>query len=148
MFVDISGRTLPTFSWTATYISSRGQFSFIFYTSIIFGEILEHCYLDTLKKTWLKIFCYQKQYRHSIRTVGDSQKEHNTHTPLISLICSYRLIFLYYKCLYTYYPSCSLSDLRLYDTGENFIYGAKLVFNHIVYILPKYMFKLKFQRMT
>jgi hypothetical protein len=99
-----------------------------------FGEILEHYYLEILKKTRHKIFCDQKQYRHSIRTVGDSQKEHNTHTPLISLICSYRLIFLYYKCLYTYYPSCSLSDLRLYDTGENFIEVVKLVFNPIVYI--------------
>jgi hypothetical protein len=99
-----------------------------------FWEILEHYYLEILKKTRHKIFCDQKQYRHSLRTEGDSQKEHNTHTPLISLICSYRLIFLYYKCLYTYYPSCSLSDLRLYDTGENFIEVVKLVFNPIVYI--------------
>jgi len=32
------------------------------------------------------------------------------------LLISYRLIFLYHKCLHTYYPSCSLSYLCLYDT--------------------------------
>ena len=70
-------------------------------------------------KTKLRIFCYRKLYRHSLRTVGDSLKEHNCHTPFyLSVIIYY---FLYHKCLYTYYPSCSLSDLCLYDTGDNFI---------------------------
>ena len=96
MCLDISGRTLPTFSWTATYISSRGQFSFNFYTTIIFGEILEHYYLETFKKTWLKIFCYQKQYRHSLRTAGDSLKEHNSPHPIL-LNCYH--LFLHYECL-------------------------------------------------
>ena len=31
------------------------------------------------------------------------------------------LIFVYHKCLTIYYSSCFLSDLCLYDTGENFI---------------------------
>ena len=44
---------------------SRGQFSLIFYTTIIFGEILELYYMETLKKTYLKIFCPLKQYLHS-----------------------------------------------------------------------------------
>jgi len=39
-----------------------------------------------------------------------------------------------YECLYTYYPSCSMSDLCLYDTAQNFIFVVKLVFNRIVYI--------------
>ena len=34
------------------------------YTTIIFGETLEPYYLETLKKTRLKLFHYQKQYRH------------------------------------------------------------------------------------
>jgi hypothetical protein len=36
---------------------------------------------ETLKKAKSKIFCYQKQYRHSLRKVGDSLKEHNSHPP-------------------------------------------------------------------
>ena len=35
---------------------------------------------------------------------------------------------------YTYYPPFSLSDLCLYDTGENLIKIIKLVLNPIVYI--------------
>ena len=31
---------------------------------------------EPLKKTWLEICCYQKQYRHSFRTVGDSLNEY------------------------------------------------------------------------
>ena len=48
-------------------------------------------YLETLKKTLLKIFCYQKQYRHSIRTVGDSLKEHISPTPFYLTV----IIFFY-----------------------------------------------------
>ena len=39
------------------------------------------------QKTWLKIVCNQKQYRHSLRTLIDSLKEHNPYTPHILLIC-------------------------------------------------------------
>jgi hypothetical protein len=122
VFVDISGRTLPTFSWTAAYISNKGQFFLIFCTTAIFGRILELCYLETLKKTRLKIFCYRMQYRHSLRTVCDSLNEY--HSPPLFLLICYRLIFQYHKCLYTYYPSCSLSDLFMYVWywRENFIY--------------------------
>ena len=35
--------------------------------AIIFGQILELYYLETLKRTRQEIFCYQKQYRHSLR---------------------------------------------------------------------------------
>ena len=52
------------------------QFSLMFYTTIIFEEKLELYYLETLKGTRLEIFCYQKQYRHLLRTVGNSLKEH------------------------------------------------------------------------
>ena len=46
--------------------------SLSFFTPPYFsGEILEHYYLETLKKTWFKIFCYQTQYRYSLRTVDD-----------------------------------------------------------------------------
>ena len=73
--------------------------------AIIFGQILELYYLETLKRTRLEIFCYQKQYRHSLRTVGDSQKEH-THShphlhPSPIFYFSVIIIFLYRKCLYT-----------------------------------------------
>ena len=133
VFVDLPGRTLPTFSWTVPCISNRGQFSLIFCTAVVFGEILELYYLETQYHKAQNI-CYRKQYRYSLRTVGHSLKEDNSTPPPstlpILLIC-YHLIFLYHKYLYTYYPSCSLSDLCLYDTGENFI---KLVFNPIVYI--------------
>ena len=88
-------------------------------TITIFGMILELYYLETLKKTRFKIICYQMQCRHSLRTVGDSLKEHTP--PFFFLLICCRSIFLYHKCLYTYYPSCSLSDLCMYDTGENFI---------------------------
>ena len=63
--------------------------SLIIYTTIIFREISEHCYLGTLQKTWLKIFCYQKQYRHSLRTVGDSLKEHNSSSPHFTYLLSF-----------------------------------------------------------
>jgi hypothetical protein len=61
------------------YIEQR-PIIFNFCTTTFFGEILELCYLETLKKTRLKLFCYQVQYRHSLRTVGDSLKEHNFPT--------------------------------------------------------------------
>jgi hypothetical protein len=68
---------LPTFTWTVACISNRGQLSLIFGTTIIFGEILELYYLETLKTSKPKICCYRKQYRHSFRTVGDSLKKHS-----------------------------------------------------------------------
>jgi hypothetical protein len=43
-----------------------------------FSERYWNFVIWTLKKTRLKIVCYQMQYRHSIRTVGDSLKEHNS----------------------------------------------------------------------
>ena len=79
MFVDLSGRVIfieLSLYWNVAYIANRGQFSLFFYTTIIFGEILELYYLYTLKKTWLEIVCYQKQYRYSFRTVGESLNEH------------------------------------------------------------------------
>ena len=44
----------------------------MFDTTIIFGDILDLYYLETLKKTRLKmhVFCYQKQQKHSLREVG------------------------------------------------------------------------------
>jgi hypothetical protein len=47
---------------------------------------------DSQKKNKTKIYCYRKQYTHSIRTVGDSLKE---HTPTQILLICYRLSFLY-----------------------------------------------------
>ena len=38
-------------------------------------------FLETPKKTRLKIFCYEMQYSHSLRTVVDSLKEHNSPPP-------------------------------------------------------------------
>jgi hypothetical protein len=72
------------------------------------------------QKTWLKIVCIQKQYRHSLRTLSDSLKEHKPYTPpYFTYLPSIHV--LYYTCLYTYYSSCSLSDICLYDAGGNFI---------------------------
>ena len=38
----------------------QGTVLVIFYTTIIFGEIIELYYLETFKRTRLEIFCYQK----------------------------------------------------------------------------------------
>ena len=43
-----------------------------------------------------EIFCYHKQYRHSLRTVGDSLKEHNSPHPIL-LNCY--TFFLHNTCL-------------------------------------------------
>jgi len=67
LWIYQGGKALPTFYWNAAYLANRGQFSLIFYTTIIFGEILELYYLETLKKTRLEIFCYQKQYRQGLQ---------------------------------------------------------------------------------
>ena len=99
-------------------ISNKGQFSLIFCTITIFGKILELCYLETLKKIRLKIFAIK--CRHSLRTVGDSLKEHNS--PLFFTFLLLFNFFLYHKYLYIYYPSCSLSDLCMYDTGYITLY--------------------------
>ena len=96
MFVDLPERTLSTFSWIATYISNRGQFFLIFCTTIIFREMLELYYFETQKKAKPKIFCYQKQYRHSLRKVGDSLKEHSSHPPFyLSNIIVFYIINVY-----------------------------------------------------
>jgi hypothetical protein len=75
------------------------------------------------------IIYYQKQHRYSLRTVGDSLKEQR-------LPC-YLSVFIFFSVswmfIYTY-PSCSLSDLSLHDTGENFISVVELVLNPIVYV--------------
>jgi hypothetical protein len=62
LWIYQGGRFPLTLELPVIRISNRGQFSFIFYTTIIFGEISEHYYLETFKKTWLKIFCYHRSY--------------------------------------------------------------------------------------
>jgi hypothetical protein len=106
------------FSWTTAYISNNGQFSLIFCTTTIFGKILELCYLETLKKTRLKIFCYQMQYRHSLRTVGDSLKEHNS--PLLPLNNIY---------------ICLESDLKWKALSRNKITKNKISRNKMYFVL-------------
>ena len=59
------------------------RFSLIFHTTMIFGEILEPYYLETLKMTSVKIICYQKQYRHSLRAI-----EQHHFTYLLALFFS------------------------------------------------------------
>ena len=66
------------------YIEQRTVFFICYNTIILFGEILELYYLETLKTTMLKMFSYHKQYIHSLRTVGELPKEHtipNPHSP-------------------------------------------------------------------
>ena len=66
------------------YIEQRTVLFICYNTIILFGEILELYYLETLKTTILKIFSDHKQYRHSLRTVGELPKEHtipNPHSP-------------------------------------------------------------------
>jgi hypothetical protein len=96
-FLDLSGKALRTFSWTVAYISNRGQFFLIFYTTIIFEKILELYYLETLKKNRLKIVIiyYQKQHRYSLRTVGDSLKEQR--------LPFYISVFFYFFCVMNIY---------------------------------------------
>ena len=71
--------------------SNRGQFSFIYCTTIIIRERLELDYLEILKKTKSKIYCYRKQYIHSLRTVGDSLKEHNSSPLFVTYLLSFNL---------------------------------------------------------
>ena len=94
--MDLSGKTLPSFCWTTAYIL------FICYNTIIlFGEVLELYYLETLKTTMLKIFSYHKQYRHSLRTVGELPNEH-TIPSLHSSFYLYVIIhFFYIRNAYT-----------------------------------------------
>ena len=47
--------------------------------------MLELYYLETLQKAKPNIFCYQKQYRHALRKVGESLKEHNSPPPHFTL---------------------------------------------------------------
>ena len=56
------------------------QCSLIFYTTIIFEEKLELYYLET-QRDQAEICCYQKQYGHSLTTVGVSLKEHTPSPP-------------------------------------------------------------------
>lgn len=76
------------------YLVEQRTVLYCFYTTII-GEILELKYLETLKKTRFKIWCYQKQYRHSFRTVADSLKEHNPHTTYFTYVLSFILFFCF-----------------------------------------------------
>ena len=45
------------------------------------------------QKTWLKIVCNQKQYRHSLRTLSDSLKGHNPYTPPPILLIWHQYMF-------------------------------------------------------
>ena len=55
---------------------------------LIFGEILELYYLETLKKK--KQAQNREQYRHSLRTIGDSLKDiHVTPTPYFTFLLSF-----------------------------------------------------------
>ena len=114
-------------------MSNRGQSSFIFYTTIIFGEILELYYLETLKTKQTQNSLLSKAVQIFTKNNRRFPEESASPPPPISLIC-FHLFVLYHECLYTYYPSCSLSDLALHDTGENFISVVELVLNSIVYV--------------
>ena len=88
--MDLSGKTFPSFCWTTAYIL------FICYNTIIlFGEVLELYYLETLKTTMLKIFSYHKQYRYSLRTVGELPKEHTIPNPHPIPHFTYMLSFIF-----------------------------------------------------
>ena len=114
-------------------MSNRGQSSFIFYTTIIFGEILELYYLETLKTKQTQNSLLSKAVQIFTKNNRRFPEGSASPPPPISLIC-FHLFVLYHECLYTYYPSCSLSDLALHDTGENFISVVELVLNSIVYV--------------
>jgi len=88
--------------------------------------------MDLFSKVMTRFFIYMLPLNYAI--LGDSLNEHNSHSPSPFFLSVIIHFFLYHKFLYTYYPSCSLSDLCLYDTGENFIQVVKRVFNPIVYI--------------
>ena len=86
------------------------------------------------QKDQAQIFCYQKQYRHSLRTVGDSLKEYCRNiTPSILLTC-YHLFFSTYKMV-IYLLSVMLSVRPMFAWyWREFHIVVKLVFNPIVYI--------------
>jgi hypothetical protein len=111
-------------------------------------HFLLNCRLYIEQRTILFNFLYHRNFRKDIGTLlfRDSQKDQAQNillsnavqtfiknsmrftewislSPSFLLIC-YRLIFQHHKCLYTYYPSCSLSDLFMYVWywRENFIY--------------------------
>ena len=81
-------------------------------------------------RTVLFIFLPHHNFWRYTRTLlfGDSEPL----SPFYLSVIIY--FFLYHECLYNYYPSCSLSDICFYDTGENLLFVVKLVFDPIVYI--------------
>jgi hypothetical protein len=81
---------------------------------------LKLCYLETLKKDQAQNILLSNRVHTFIK--NSRRFTEGTH-PLFFLLICYCSIFLYHKRLYTYYPSCYLSDLHvcMYDTGKNFI---------------------------
>jgi hypothetical protein len=92
LFYSINISTLTFVNGVYIFSGSQKQ---VYIRTLLFGDS---------QKDQVQNICYRKQYSHSLRTVGDSLKEHNP-TPVL-LIC-YNHFFLYYKCLYTYYLSWS-----------------------------------------
>ena len=110
------------------------------------SHFLLNCRLYIEQRTVLFNFLHHHNFRKDIGTLlfGDSQKDQAQNIllsnavqtfiknsrrftegtyppPFFFLLICYRSIFLCHKCLYTYHPSRSLSDLCMYETGENFI---------------------------
>ena len=88
------GGRFPPFLELPVIYRTEDSSLYFFYTTIFFGEIYELYYLKTLKKTRLKICCYQKRYRYSLRTVDDSLKQ---PTKLNIYLQSLHQIFLFFN---------------------------------------------------
>jgi hypothetical protein len=94
--------------------------------------------LTFLRKLWWcrkfkrNVLCsiYKWQFKRKVGGVLSGKSTNTSWTPPTHFtLNTWYHCFLYHKCLYTYYPLCSLSDLCLHDTGVHFIYVVKLVFN-------------------
>jgi hypothetical protein len=108
----------------------------IFYTTIIFGEILEFYYLETLKKIQTQNILLSRAIQNSLRTVGDSLKEHNPHPPfylsvIIRNITSTLILLIYYYLFfslhaYTLIIRHALCQTYVYMILERTLYFCKL----------------------
>ena len=134
MFVDLSGRTRTTFTWTVVYLSNENSSFYFFLRHHAFRRDIKTLLFGDSQKDQSQNMLISK----AVQTFIKHSRRINvipTHVIyLISFIFSYTLNYH----ILIYYLSCSLSDLCLYDTGEN-LWDAKLVFNPIVYLTIKYV---------
>jgi hypothetical protein len=134
--IHVSGRTLPTLLNCRLYIEQR-PIIFNFCTTTFFGEILELCYLETLKKTRLKLFYYQVQYRHSLRIVGDSLKEHNSPTFFyLSVIVQFSISLMLIHLLSV---MLSVRSMYVWYWRELHMSFKTCVQSHCIYLTIKYV---------